>query len=810
MAASLKTTITADASQHNKSVADAAKSISSYKNEVKNAQSQIKTFEGGLRTASSSISDMMSSFKSGDFAGFVSSAKNAGGALKSMIPVMGSVTGTATGMGAAISTALGPIGLITAAISAFVAVGYSAAKANEEFQQSLREASALTGMTGRSLDILGEQAMDLGMKYGKSGSDIIETMKLIGGQSPELLKSSDALSKVSESAMQLAIAGGISVQDAGKAITTAINQFGLGVTESDRVMNALAAGALEGSMEINDLAVALERTGTWASAAGISFEETVAAIELVGMKITDASRLGTGLNSVFSALETQTDNNLKPSVVGLETALDNLAAKTMTAAEMKKLFGEQGVAAAQQLISERDALAGLTKAVTDTNEAERQAAIISDSWATIGEQLKSTWNSFMIELGQTSIIQAVVDVIKNIIIAIKDLLALLTKVMRAINNLYNYVKEVLSAIVTIVKNKLADIYNRLVDNKFFNGVKSVWVKIKNAIVTEFNKAINSVIGAYNKMLDKIGVSKFKIEYLQDDVETEVETETATPLKKETTPLPESSTSNDSDNDKPTGKITAVNVNSDKINLNGISLEDSLNRGIPMTATKGKGNKSGKITYPQAQLKESLNTAMPKVMKDWQETQDATKIAEQNIELAKQQELLGGIGAIGSSLSGVFSAFGNALGESGQKIMEFAGMAVQGITDIIASIMTLIPAKQGEAMANATAEASKAPWFMAIPTILSVIGTIIGIFSSIPSFAGGGILKGATTVGDMNVARFNGGEMFLNTRQQSNLFSILDNPMNYRPAHLDGTIQWKLRGADIYGSYNTYSTKRSKI
>jgi hypothetical protein len=125
-------------------------------------------------------------------------------------------------------------------------------------------------------------------------------------------------------------------------------------------------------------------------------------------------------------------------------------------------------------------------------------------------------------------------------------------------------------------------------------------------------------------------------------------------------------------------------------------------------------------------------------------------------------------------------------------------------------MTLIPAKQGEAMANATAEASKAPWFVAIPTILSVIGTIASIFSSIPSFAGGGILKGATTVGDMNVARFNGGEMFLNTRQQSNLFNILDNPMNYRPAHLDGTIQWKLRGADIYGSYNTYSTKRSKI
>jgi TP901 family phage tail tape measure protein len=809
MAASLKTTITADASQHNKSVADAAKSISSYKNEVKNAQSQIKTFEGGLRTASSSISDMMSSFKSGDFAGFVSSAKNAGGALKSMIPVMGSVTGAATGMGAAISTALGPIGLITAAISAFVAVGYSAAKANEEFQQSLREASALTGMTGRSLDILGEQAMDLGMKYGKSGSDIIETMKLIGGQSPELLKSSDALSKVSESAMQLAIAGGISVQDAGKAITTAINQFGLGVTESERVMNALAAGALEGSMEINDLAVALERTGTWASAAGISFEETVAAIELVGMKITDASRLGTGLNSVFSALETQTDNNLKPSVVGLEKALDNLAAKTMTAAEMKKLFGEQGVAAAQQLIAERDALAGLTQAVTDTNEAERQAAIISDSWATIGEQLKSTWNSFMIELGQTAIIEQAVDVIKNIIIAIKDLLELLTKVMRAINNLYNYVKEVLSAIVTIVKNKLADIYNRLVDNKLFNGVKSIWVKIKNAIVTEFNKAINSVIGAYNKMLDKIGVSQFKIDFLQEDVETEVETETATPLKKESTPLPESSTSNDSAN-KPTGKITAVNVNADGINLDGISFEESMNRGIPMTASKGKGNDTGTITDPQAHMKETLDALLPSVMKDWQETQDATKIAEQNQELAKQKELLGGIGAIGSSLSGVFSAFGNALGESGQKIMEFAGVAIQGVTQIIASIMKLIPAKQGEAMANATAEASKAPWYVAVPAILSIIGTIASIFTSIPSFAGGGILKGATSIGDMNVARFNGGEMFLNTRQQSNLFGILDNPMNYRPAHLDGTIQWKLRGADIYGSYNTYSTKRSKI
>jgi hypothetical protein len=84
----------------------------------------------------------------------------------------------------------------------------------------------------------------------------------------------------------------------------------------------------------------------------------------------------------------------------------------------------------------------------------------------------------------------------------------------------------------------------------------------------------------------------------------------------------------------------------------------------------------------------------------------------------------------------------------------------------------VTAKTAEAAASGAAEAAKTPfvgWLM----VGAAIASIMAAFAALPSFSTGGIFAGNSTIGDMNLARVNAGEMILNNRQQRNLFNLLN-------------------------------------
>ena len=77
-------------------------------------------------------------------------------------------------------------------------------------------------------------------KFGTSAADVVDSMKLIGSQAPELLKDSDALAYVSDI---LSGAAGIGVEDAARGITTVMNQMGAAAGEAGDIINTLAAAS---------------------------------------------------------------------------------------------------------------------------------------------------------------------------------------------------------------------------------------------------------------------------------------------------------------------------------------------------------------------------------------------------------------------------------------------------------------------------------------------------------------------------------------------------------------------------------------
>lgn len=164
----------------------------------------------------------------------------------------------------------------------------------------------------------------------------------------------------------------------------------------------------------------------------------------------------------------------------------------------------------------------------------------------------------------------------------------------------------------------------------------------------------------------------------------------------------------------------------------------------------------------------------------------------------------------SSMTSSFSALGNAIGGTEGQIISLVATQMEAIAALIPQIMSLIGAKEGEAIAGATASGSAMPYPFNLIAIAAGVAAVIANFASIGSFASGGIINGSTTLGDMNLARVNGGEMILNGSQQARLFNILNGGayMGTTPNLMVGEV--KLKGSDIYLALKNYNKKSVKL
>lgn len=521
MAAIFKEEIRLDTSQHDKGLRDAAQSVGKYKKQIDNANKTIKGFESNISGATSSISGMVSSFRSGDILGFASGAKDASSALTALIPTIGGTTVAVGGLGAAINLALGPVGIAVAAIAGLVAVGVSAAQAVEEFDVALKDLSALTGMVGNDLDDIGDSAKDLSMKFGVSATSIVESFKLIGSQAPQLLQDKEGLEGVAEAALVLAKGAGIEVQDAAKGITTVMNQMGVSATEATGIINALASGSKNGAGDVAYLQTAIEKCGTSASNAGMTYQQLIGTIETLAPKFSSADVAGTALNGTLNKLTTQANNDFNPAIVGLDKALENLDNANLTSAERLKLFGESNLAAATTLIQNREALQDMTEAVTGTNTAYEQMDTKSGSLTETFNILKESWNAFMITLGESATIQIVLATIKYITDACSKWLQILAKAQ----DLWNEVVSVICSLVkkmwnTYIKPIWENIANAITDSAIFKAAVKLW----NSLLDAVHKVFNQIAKWWNEFKQWLGMEGNASVTVKQKVEVETDNE----------------------------------------------------------------------------------------------------------------------------------------------------------------------------------------------------------------------------------------------------------------------------------------------
>jgi TP901 family phage tail tape measure protein len=295
------------------------------------------------------------------------------------------IKSSATSLASFGRTILGPLGIVVGLASIARAFG-SVIETGQKFEKAVAELSAITGASGTELKALSDEARNLGKTTTQSAIQVATGFKLIASAKPELLENQEALIGVTKEAITLAEASGLTLPEAVKALTGSLNQFNAPAEEAGRFINVLAAGSKLGAVEIPQLTEALKVSGTVASSAGLSFEQTIAALEVLGEAELKGAEGGTAFRNIILGLTKQNLPELEVRAFGVAGALENLnlhVLKGLTPLErdnkLLKIFGRESLAAAQALLVRTERQRQLTDAVTGTTTAQEQALIATDT-----------------------------------------------------------------------------------------------------------------------------------------------------------------------------------------------------------------------------------------------------------------------------------------------------------------------------------------------------------------------------------------------------------------------------------------------
>lgn len=461
----------------------------------------------------SSIGNSINSLRSGDISGFVSQLQ----ALRNIS--LGSIVSSVGALGASLSAAIAPVAALVGGIAA---LGYTVSESISsvsDFETHLDGLQSLTGLGDDAMKSIADGAIEMSKGFKSSASEIVDSMKLIGSQAPELLKNQDALMKVTEAANVLSEAAGIEVVDAAKGVTTVMNQMGASASEATEIINVLAASSQQGSADVAYLNTAFEKAGTAAKSAGMDYTQLAAAIETIAPKFSSADVAGSTLNSTLLALSVQANDKFKPAVVGMDQALQNLAKAEMDDIQMKNLVGASNITMLKTLIEAKDTFKGFESSLAGTNTAYEQMAINTDNLdGTIGG-LKSNWEALLLTLGESEIIQGIIQFFQQVISTLTELINYISATIKEFEGLGGSINivDVLGAVwkvnVAIIKAACEIIEVAIAAviklfQKIGQVVRTVWGSIKQTLKNvgffePIRNACKSVITWFTNMVQKI-------------------------------------------------------------------------------------------------------------------------------------------------------------------------------------------------------------------------------------------------------------------------------------------------------------------
>lgn len=428
--------------------------------------SQLKSAFAGINDFSKTIKDKLGNFKIGfDTSGVKSETKKVVDNVETKFGDAGKKAGDTfsskfkSGIGDVFKVAGGQ--LLANSLSSVVTGLKNAAEAGINFEKSLADFSALTGVGGEALKGFGDSARNLSKEFGTDAISQIETFKgILSRLGPDIAKSPEALNEMANAVNTLARASGMDATTSMEALTTILLQFGVNLddpifaaSEMTKAMNIMAAGAKEGAAEIPQVSEAIKVAGVAAKQANISMEETNAAIQTLAAGGKFGAEAGTALRNVLSKIAGEdiipkaaaeklkalgvNMNILSDTSLPLSERLKELSKAQKDATVYAQVFGVENASAASILVNSASSIEELTKQITGTSTGFDQAATNMDTIAFQLEKFKAQLGDMGLTL--FSSIQKPLSQLMNLIL--KDILPKLMPVFDAVAKGIGFIAE---------------------------------------------------------------------------------------------------------------------------------------------------------------------------------------------------------------------------------------------------------------------------------------------------------------------------------------------------------------------------------
>lgn len=312
------------------------------------------------------------------------------------------------------------------------ALGVAALKTGMDFEHQMSRVGAISGANAEELKKMNDQAIKLGADTAFSAKEAAEGMEALASAGFD----ANQIMAATPGVMDLAAVSGGDVGAAAEYAATALNGFGLEADQSAHVADVFARAAADTNAEAKDMGEALKMVAPQAHTAGLSLEETAAAIGLLsnaGIKGSEAgSNLAMALTRVqnpsgeakkameqlgYSAFDSS--GKMKPLAQQMSELREKLEGMTDQQKQyyLSEIYGVQGGRAVNVLLSQR---AGALDELTGKLQNSDGAA--SDMAKTMQNDLKSSVEQFFGSLESLSIIieQTFSGTLKGAVDAVTD------------------------------------------------------------------------------------------------------------------------------------------------------------------------------------------------------------------------------------------------------------------------------------------------------------------------------------------------------------------------------------------------------
>lgn len=431
--------------------------------------------------------------------------------------------------------------IATAAIAgtiALAALGTSSAKAYVEFNGQMKRVQAISGATREEFNLLEKNAMSLGATTSFTSAEVaagMEKMALAGFSTTEVLKGIPGV-------LDLAAASGEDVALVSDIITDNLQAFNMTAKDTGRFADILAWGMSNTNVNVGMLGESFKYASGSAGNLGVSLEEMVGSLGLMGDQAVKSGMAGRGMDAVFSKLAGQKDllkniginvENDDGSFVGIVETIKQFEEVTKSMGDVDKVaflenvFGKQGGRSFSKLLSAEKTIDGISykgaKAVEHTinaaskdsvNKAKEMKDVMLEGASGTWVLLTSAFDGLKIALGKNILTEGALKKVRQLTNYISGLANVINGVFDDSSanifwqNVFKTTKDFIGKIFKIlepVTNSLTEMFS---NEKIKQSLELAIISIGNAflVILEIFTTIYKVVEPVIKfILENIGI-----------------------------------------------------------------------------------------------------------------------------------------------------------------------------------------------------------------------------------------------------------------------------------------------------------------